>query len=374
MMLSDFSQSPLRAVLFADGVFGQLEGKTAQGVLRHSSILETVAVIDRSLARGSTGTVVVGTDIPIVASLDEAMGFRPEALVVALTESDYGECVDGQFQHAPRVPGDIPEFWWEQIHAAVRGGLHVISCLHLQLLGTDLVDLLAEGQRIVDIRRPYDELPKYSGRTHRSRARLLHVAGSDCVVGKRTTALQLQHAARSRGVDTGYVGTGQTCLLVGSSEGAIIDRTPVFQAAGLVEHLVQKADPQYDLLVIKGQASVLHPAFGGLATAILQGSRPDVVVFVHDPQRKVRYHWEHLPVADPEDEIALVEQLGGAPVVAVATRGQENVRALRYLGLPVADMLVDDGAAQLIDAVESVLLRAGTPLHRTAAQGSDREF
>ncbi|WP_158707043.1 MULTISPECIES: DUF1611 domain-containing protein [Streptomyces] len=367
MLLSDFSQAPLRAVIFADGVFGQLEGKTAQGVLRHSSVLETVAVIDRSLAGGTTGGVVAGTDVPIVASLDEAVEFRPEALVVALTESDYGESMDGRFLHTPRMPGDLPEFWWEQIHAAVRGGLHVISCLHLQLLTTDLVDLLAEGQRIIDVRRLHEELPKYSGRSHRTRARLVHVAGSDCVVGKRTTALQLQSAGRSRGVDVGYIGTGQTCLLVGASEGAIVDRTPVFHAAGLVEHLVQKADPRHDLLVIKGQASVMHPAFGGLATAILQGSQPDAVVFVHDPQREVRYHWEHLPIADPEDEIALVERLSGAPVAAIATRGRENVKNLGHLGLPVVDVLDGDGAAHLMDAVESTLERAGAPLRRSVA-------
>lgn len=53
-------------------------------------------------------------------------------------------------------------------------------------------------------------------------------------------------------MNSGYVSTGQTCLLTGCSEGAIIDRTPVFQAAGLVEHLVQKAEPRHDLLITKG--------------------------------------------------------------------------------------------------------------------------
>ncbi|KOT60758.1 hypothetical protein ADK43_13950 [Streptomyces rimosus subsp. rimosus] len=355
MVLSGFPRLPLRSVLFADGVFGLLEGKTAQGVLRHSTVLEAVAVVDRLHTSGSTASVVPGTDVPVVSSLEEALRFQPEALVIAMTESDHVEVVDGEVKHAPRQPGDLPEFWWEQIATAVRNGLHVISCLHLQLRHTEFADKTAEGQQLVDVRRPYDELPKYSGRLQRSRAKLVHVAGSDCVVGKRTVALQLHREAQARGIDSGYVGTGQTCLLAGCTEGAIIDRTPVFQAAGLVEHLVQRADPRHDLLIIKGQASVLHPAFGGLATAILQGSQPDAVVFVHDPRRSRRYHWEHLPVHDPRSEIRIVEELGGAPVVAVATRGRENVDRLRSLGLPVVDVLDGDGTAVLMDALGPVL-------------------
>ncbi|MEV5596769.1 DUF1611 domain-containing protein [Streptomyces sp. NPDC052496] len=355
MVLSGFPRLPLRAVLFADGVFARLEGKTAQGVLRHSTVLESVAVVDRLHPSRSTASMVPGTDVPVVSSLEEALPYGPEALVVAMTESDHVQVVDGEVRHAPRPPGDLPDFWWEQIATAVRNGLHVISCLHLQLRHTEFADKTADGQHLVDVRRPHDQLPKYSGRLRRGRAKLVHVAGSDCVVGKRTVALQLHREARARGIDAGYVGTGQTCLLAGCTTGAIIDRTPVFQAAGLVEHLVQQADPRHDLLIIKGQASVLHPAFGGLATAILQGSQPDAVVFVHDPRRTHRYHWEHLPVGDPRSEIRIVEELGNAPVVALATRGRENVASLRPLGLPVVDVLDGDGTAELLDALGPVL-------------------
>ncbi|MFH9422256.1 DUF1611 domain-containing protein [Streptomyces sp. NPDC017529] len=356
MVLSGFSRLPLRAVLFADGVLARLEGKTAQGVLRHSVVLDPVAVIDRLHPPGTTESVVPGTAVPVVPSLERALRFRPEALVVAMTESDHVAYADGRPRHAPRQPGDLPAFWWEQIAAAVRNGLHVISCLHLQLRHTELAERVAGGQQLIDVRRPHGILPKYSGRLRRTRAKLVHVAGSDCVVGKRTVALQLHREAVARGIDAGYVGTGQTCLLAGCTEGAIVDRAPVFQAAGLVEHLVLRADPRHDLLIIKGQASVLHPAFGGLATAILQGSRPDAVVFVHDPRRRFRYHWEHLPLGDVRSEIHVVEELGGAPVAAVASRGRENVRSLRHLGLPVVDVLDGDGTAELLDALRPMVI------------------
>ncbi|NDZ80661.1 DUF1611 domain-containing protein [Streptomyces sp. SID10853] len=368
MLAEEFSRLPLRAVLFADGVLAHPEGKTAQGVLRHSTVLETVAVVDRSHGARTTAGAVPGTDVPVVSSVEQALAYAPDAFVVAMTESDHGETADGAFRHVPLPSGDLPAFWWDQLRAAAGAGLHILSCLHLQLAGTELREQMADGRRIVDIRRPHPHLPKYSGRSGRTRASVVHVAGSDCVVGKRTAALEIQRAARARGVNTGYVGTGQTCQLVGCTTGAIIDRAPVFQAAGLVEHLVLAADPHHDLLITKGQASVLHPAFGGLATSILQGSRPDAVVFVHDPRRRTRYHWEHLPVAAPEREIPLLEELGGAPVVAVVTRGRENVRALGGLGLPVVDVL-DGGADTVIDAVDAALAERSMftgPADRTA--------
>ncbi|MFG2525779.1 DUF1611 domain-containing protein [Streptomyces sp. NPDC048527] len=337
-------------MLFADGVFNQPEGKTAHGIIRHSRIFRPVAVIDRTLAPGSTESVLPGTDVPVVGSLENVLDLRPEALVVALTESDYGEWKDGVFLHAPRQAGDLPEFWRQEIHSAVRHGLHIISCLHQHLARTELADQLGVGQHIVDIRRPYDNPPKYSGRRQRSRAKVIHVAGSDCVIGKRTAALQMRAAADRLGIDSGYIGTGQTCMLVGCDNGAIIDRTPVFQAAGLVERLIEEVESERDLLFVKGQASVLHPAFGGLASAILQGSQADAVVFVHDPRRRQRYHWEHLPIGDLQTEIKLVEELGGAPVVAVATRGEDNVERLRHIGLPVADPLTRGGSETLLNA------------------------
>jgi uncharacterized NAD-dependent epimerase/dehydratase family protein len=349
MYHSQFPRLPLRAVLFADGVFAEPAGKTAHGIIRHSTIFEPVAIVDRALAPADSGMSIPG--IPIVASVEDAAYLQPEAFIMALTESDYGEWSDGLFVHLPRTPGDLPEFWMQQLSAAATMGLHIISCLHFRLAQSSFRDLADPGQQVIDIRAPYHDVPKYSGRRARRRAKVVHIAGSDCVVGKRTAALQLHRSARELGINSGYIGTGQTCLLVGCDEGAIIDRTPVCQAAGLVERLIEKAEPRRDLLFIKGQASVLHPAFGGLATAILQGSQPDAVVFVHDAARTRRHHWEHLPVGNLAREIELVQEIGNAPVVAVATRGSSNVERLRSLSVPVADPITHYGARELLAAV-----------------------
>jgi uncharacterized NAD-dependent epimerase/dehydratase family protein len=348
MYHSRFPRLPLRAVLFADGVFNQPEGRTAHSILRHSTIFKPIAIVDRALAPANSSRAVPGTRVPIFASVEEAAYLQPEAFIMALTESDYMECSDSVFIHAPRAPGHLPEFWTQQLSAAARMGFHIISCLHYQLAESKFLDLIKNGQQLIDIRHPQDETPTYSGRYTRRRAKVVHIKGSDCAVGKRTATLQLNRAAKKLGIYSGYIGTDQTCLLVGCDEGAIVDRAPACHAAGLVEGLIEKAGSNRDMLFVKGQASVLHPAFGGLATAILQGSQPDAVVFVHDPSRTRRYQWEHLPIGNPMREIELVQALGKAPVVAVATRGRENAERLRNLPVPVIDLFTNDGACELL--------------------------
>jgi len=348
MFHSRFPRLPLRAVLFADGVFDQPEGKTAHDILRYSTIFKPIAIVDRALAPADSSRAVPGTNVPIFAAVEEAAYLQPEAFIMALTESDYGEWSGSVFIQMPRAPGHLPEFWKQQLSAAARMGFHIISCLHFQLAESSFLDLTKHDQQLIDIRHSLDEAPRYYGRHAQRRAKVVHVSGSDCSVGKRTAALQLNRAARELGIDSGYIGTDQTCLLVGCDEGAIVDCAPARDAAGLVEELIEKAVSNRDILFVKGQASVLHPAFGGLATAILQGSQPDAVIFVHDPTRTRRYQWEHLPVGNPMMEIELIQALGKAPVVAVATHGRDNAERLRCLPVPIIDPSTRDGARELL--------------------------
>jgi uncharacterized NAD-dependent epimerase/dehydratase family protein len=348
MYHSRFPRLPLRAVLFADGVFDQPEGSTAHSILRHSTIFKPIAIVDRALAPADSSRAVPGTHVPIFASVEEAAYLQPEAFIMALTESDYGEWFDSVFIPSPRAPGHLPEFWKQQLSAAARMGFHIISCLHFRLAGSSFVELTRNDQQLIDLRHQQEQALKYSGHRTRHRAKVVHIAGSDCAVGRRAIISQLNRTARELGINSGIIGTDQTCLLVGCDEGAIIDGTPISQAAGLVEGLIEKAGPKWDMLFVKGQASVLHPAFGGLATAILQGAQPDAVVFVHDPSRVRRYQWEHLPVGNPMLEIELIQALGKAPVVAVATHGRDNAERLRGLPVPVIDSFTHDGARELL--------------------------
>src|SRR6478736_5881590 len=62
------------AVIYCEGNFGRIDGKTANGLVRSSERYRIVAVIDSTLAGSDAGVALGGeaVGIPIVASLDEA--------------------------------------------------------------------------------------------------------------------------------------------------------------------------------------------------------------------------------------------------------------------------------------------------------------
>ncbi len=64
-----------RLVILAEGEFGPHSGKTAYGVIRYGRD-DVVAVIDSTKAGQNVADYLPGFDIPIVASLDEALA-RP---------------------------------------------------------------------------------------------------------------------------------------------------------------------------------------------------------------------------------------------------------------------------------------------------------
>ena len=152
-----------RLAILADGMLDFHHGKTATSIIRYRPD-EVVAVIDSDHA-GTTTEVVLGLvgDIPIVESIEEAFRFGPNALLIGI---------------APRG-GGLPEAWRRQIVDAIEHGLDVISGLHY-MLNEDMEFAAAasrNGVRLVDVRRPPDDLevasmaPRRSGISRRRRRR-----------------------------------------------------------------------------------------------------------------------------------------------------------------------------------------------------------
>ncbi len=116
--------SERRLVILAEGNFGFHHGKTAMGVIRFGTD-RVVAVIDSTQAGrnvrewlGDSGRY----DIPIVASLNDALGFLPRANALLVGIAPTG--------------GKLPDAWRPVILAGIRSGLDVHSGLHT-LLGDD---------------------------------------------------------------------------------------------------------------------------------------------------------------------------------------------------------------------------------------------
>src|ERR1700741_2628583 len=81
------------AGVYCEGVFGEQDGKTANGLVRHSEKYEILSVIDSVRAGSDAGTYLDGlaNGIPVLASLTEAIahaGHVPDYLICGLAPAD----------------------------------------------------------------------------------------------------------------------------------------------------------------------------------------------------------------------------------------------------------------------------------------------
>lgn len=173
--------------------------------------------------------------------------------------------------------------WESALQRAAAAGLDIINGLHTPLSSIPgLADAARRsGARLLDVRTPRQPFPVANGR-RRTGKRLLTV-GTDCVLGKKYTALALTRALQARGVSADFRATGQTGIMI-SGSGIAIDAVVSDFVAGAAEWLSpDNADDHWD--VIEGQGSLFHPAYAGVTLGLLHGSQPDVLILCHDPTR-----------------------------------------------------------------------------------------
>ena len=350
-------QAPL--VLLLHGGTGNLTGKTGLAMLRYRPG-PIVAVVDPEAA-GQSLKARTGIDrpVPIVASMAEALAYQPAVAVVGLAPSG----------------GRLPEVVHADVAVALRAGLSVASGLHTHL-GEDpeLAALVQPGAWIWDLRREPAELAVASARAAALPCRRLLAVGSDMAVGKMSACLALQAAAKRRGLDARFVGTGQAGILI-SGSGVALDAVRVDYAAGAVEAAVLAAAAGSDRqgwVLVEGQGSLCHP--GSTATLpLIRGSQPTDLLLVH---RAGQTHTKGLPelvLPALNDLIAAVEALAALarPITAQAPRPKVRAVALNTAllseaearsaltttaeatGLPCADLVREgaSGADRLLEAL-----------------------
>ncbi|WP_244403942.1 DUF1611 domain-containing protein [Pyrolobus fumarii] len=299
------------AVVYAPGALGKGLGKTANDLViyKGGERFEIVAVVDPENAGRDAGEVVgVGPrGIPVVASLEDALRYKPRAFIIG----------------AATVGGYIPPGWKRDIIRALEEGLDVYNGLH-HFLSEDPEAVEAakkSGARIVDVRKPDKSLFRiWDGSVLKTRAKRVLVAGTDCEAGKNIATMELYLELKRRGVKACMVGTGQTMLLLGA-RGAVIDAIPSDFIAGVVEKFVVEADGDgCEVIVVEGQAAILHPAYGHVSLGILRGVSPTHIVLAHVPGRRVRAAFEHLglPMPEPEEELEMLMRLNPYPSARLA--------------------------------------------------------
>lgn len=341
------------AIVYCDQQFGEQDGKTANGLVRHSEKYTILSVIDARRAGLDAGEFLDGTPngIPVLASLVEAVahaGHVPDYLICGVAPAD------GLLSDAQRVV----------LLDGIARGMHIINGLH-EFLNDDaefVAAALIAGVTITDVRRPKEkrDLHLFSGRIFDVTCPRIAILGTDGAIGKRTTATLLVQALNDVGIKAVMVGTGQTTLIQGGKYGAALDAMVPQFISGEVEHQVVQAfegeDP--DVIVIEGQGALSHPAY--LSSGhILRGSRPHGVIVQHAPKRRVLGDFPMMPMPTAASEIALIEAFADTRVIGV-TINHEEMTPLEiddaiadhrlHLGLPVTDPLTRS-AAELVDMV-----------------------
>ena len=348
-----------RIVALAEGNFSIGGAKTAVGMIRYGRD-EVVAVLDSTQAGRDVAEVIgVGKGIPIIGSLQEALPRRPDTLLIGI---------------APRG-GSLPAEWRAIMIEAMEAGLDIVNGLHF--FCADDPELAAAAQRagvqIWDVRRPKEDLDISHFQPHRPESVTVAAVGSDCSTGKMTVTLELHHLAERRGLNSTFIATGQTGIMIWG-DGVPLDRVIGDFMAGSMEELVVPACEKYDWVFVEGQGSIYHPAYSGVTLALLHGSLPDYLILCHQPSRtQIRgYPIDIRPldqiVRDYEIATAWVKP---AHVVGVALNTYDLDEAAaraaiadaeRVTGLPAADP-VRFGPARLLDAlVERQQLRTGGPV------------
>ncbi|MFH1155136.1 MAG: DUF1611 domain-containing protein [Pseudomonadota bacterium] len=309
------------AVILTNGFLAHADAKTAHGLIRGTERFAVKGVIDLNSAGRDAGEVLDGIHrrIPVYADIDAyiaAEGKKPEYAII-------GVALCG---------GRLNEAWQTLVLSIINKGVSIVNGMHM-LLG-DMPAFqeaaLKNGVTIIDIRRhkPFDQLHFWSGRIFEMKIPRLAVLGTDCALGKRTTARMIVETCRKAGIGAEMIYTGQTGWLQGNRFGFILDTTVNDFVSGEVEDAIvrceQEAHP--DLIVVEGQSGMRNPQ-GPCGSEIIVSGNVKGVVLQHTPFREFYDSTEALGcrLPDIESEIKLIEMYG-TRVIAVTLNGTGGTR------------------------------------------------
>ena len=322
-------------------------GKTMRGIVRYGPD-PVVAILDSKRA-GETHE-----GIPVVGTVDDALCFGPTVAVV-------GVATQG---------GRFPPAWRELLKSCIAKGLDVESGLH-EFISEDaeLLELARRhGVALRDLRRPPDGLNVPTGANLEVDAKIVLTVGSDCAIGKKTVAVELDLEARRRGLESVFVPTGQTGIAI-AGWGIAVDAVVADFLAGAAERLVvEGAERGGKLLFVEGQGSLIHPMYSGVTLGLVHGAAPHALVLCHRAgQSEIEGCAGHpIPplgeLVELHERISLPARRATVACVAVNTAelgSDDEARAAIAAVAEETRLPADDpvrfGAADLLDSVLSRL-------------------
>ena len=307
----------MKSLVYCEGEFGKIDGKVANGLARHSEKYQILGIIDSTKVGLDAGEFLDGikNGIPIFQSSEDAiktLGFVPEYFIYGIA------AITAFLDHYDRGI----------IFSAMKLGMNIIN---------GLPEFFTEDEEFVQKAHDYNvqiydmrkspmrkNLHNFSGRIHKVSIPVITVLGTDCAVGKRTTAVELVVALQQAGLNAEFIATGQTGLLQGAKYGTVVDVLSSGFASGEVENAILNAykGERPDIIVVEGQGALSHPAYTS-SHAIIRGAVPDAVILQHPPKRKNHCDYPTLPMPTPESEIELIEVFSKTKVIAITINHED---------------------------------------------------
>jgi uncharacterized NAD-dependent epimerase/dehydratase family protein len=344
------------AIVYSENEFGKLDGKVANGLVRQSDSYEIAGIIDSTKAGLDAGEYLDGirNNIPIFKDMNDAikqLAKVPEYFIFGI---------------APLVGFLSPE-QREIILNAMKIGMNIVNGLP-QFLTED--EEFIEKSRmfdvsINDVRKPplRKDQHNFTGQINDISTPVIIVMGTDCAVGKRTTALKLVEALRQDGLRAAFVTTGQTGLLQGSTYGIAIDVLTSGFSTGELENAIVRADEEMnpDIIIVEGQGALSHPAFIS-SSAIIRGAKPNAIIIQHPPKRINICDFPKIAMPTLKSEIELIETFSKAKVIAITLNHEDMTDvevALTIVDyemaykLPTTDVL-KNGSDKLVEKIYEV--------------------
>ncbi|HVU58855.1 MAG TPA: DUF1611 domain-containing protein [Puia sp.] len=345
------------AIILTAGVLTGANAKTAHGLIRSTSRYAIIGVIDNVSAGQDAGYLLdkVQRDIPVYATIGDFVVQSEQKAKYAIV----GVAFAG---------GRLPEPIVAQIKEAIAAGISIVSGAHDFLSDIPDVRALAEqhGVTLLDIRkpRPKDQLKFWSGEIMQVTTPVIGVMGTDCALGKRTTAVMITEAMKRKGAKAEMVFTGQTGWLQGHRYGFVLDSTYNDFISGELEHAVVTCwkETSPDVIFIEGQSALCNPS-GPCGAELLLSAQCKGVILQHAPSREFYKGQEHTGIKiSLTRELELIRLYGSRVLAITLNTAKLSVSEARIYqekiaqetGLPVI-LPLEDGVDRLSDIVKEYI-------------------
>ncbi|HIE49225.1 MAG TPA: DUF1611 domain-containing protein [Gammaproteobacteria bacterium] len=300
-----------KALVFCENEFGKIDGKITNGLVRYSGRYEIVGVIDSTKAGLDAGEHLDGIKkgIPIFRNIDDAienLNYIPEYFIYGIAPlasflgREQRKLIVAAMRKGMNIINPLPEFFTEDDEFMQKASEYDVK----------IYDFRKSPQR--------KDLHIFSGQIFNVKTPVVVVTGTDCAVGKRTTARILVEELNKKGVNAVFVTTGQTGLLQGAKYGMALDVLSSGFATGEVEKgVVDASEIEHpDIIIVEGQGALSHPAFTS-SSAIIRGAMPNALIIQHPPKRKNRCDYPAIPMPTLKSEIELNEVFARSKVIAI---------------------------------------------------------